>query len=275
MRQESNVQAAKQPPTLQVRGLEVRYGQRIGCQHINFDTYAGERVAVIGPNGAGKSTLFKAIVGLLPVHRGSIAIGENSHQKQHGRVGYVPQHEAVDWQFPANVWDVVMMARTRHIGYFLPPRKRDRQAVQQALMQVDMWELRQRQIGELSGGQRRRVFIARALAQGASVVLMDEPFAGVDATAEADIFGILDVLRDNQITVIVATHNLAKISGFYDRVLMVNLQQIAFGRPDEEFTAENLSQTFGGKITLWRGDNQTVAIADDACCPDEHHHHQH
>ncbi|MCQ3929536.1 MAG: metal ABC transporter ATP-binding protein [Chloroflexi bacterium] len=252
-------------PAIEVVNLTVRYGQVPGCEAIHFSALPGERIAVIGPNGAGKSTLFKAMVGLLPMYSGSISVGGESCAASHFRVSYVPQHESVDWKFPANVWDVVMMSRTRHIGYFRTPRKVDHQAVRDALEKVEMWHLRHRQIGQLSGGQRRRVFIARALAQKAAVLLMDEPFAGVDASAEAEIMDVLDTLRELEVTIIVSTHNLGQAAYHYDKVLMMNRQQIAFGPTAEVFNAKNLSRTFGGFLTVWQDQSPYTVIADDSC----------
>jgi len=150
------------PRVMTVSDLAAGYNGDRAVEGISFEVAAGERVGIIGPNGAGKSTLLKAIVGLLP-HRGAISIQGATCDQSHTMVGYVPQYEAIDWRFPVTVWDVVMMGRARQIGYVLPPRRRDREAVRDALARVGMWELRKRQIGELSGGQRRRVFIARAL----------------------------------------------------------------------------------------------------------------
>ncbi len=252
-------------PAIQVVNLTVRYGQAPGCEDIHFSALPGERIAVIGPNGAGKSTMFKAMVGLLPMYSGTISVGGESCATSHDLVSYVPQHESVDWKFPANVWDVVMMARTRHIGYFRTPHKADRQAVRDALEKVEMWPLRNRQIGQLSGGQRRRVFIARALAQKAAVLLMDEPFAGVDASAEAEIMSVLDTLRALKVAIIVSTHNLGQAAHHYDKVLMINRQQIAFGPTAEVFNAKNLSRTFGGFLTVWQDQSPYTVIADDSC----------
>ncbi|MBI5928089.1 MAG: metal ABC transporter ATP-binding protein [Chloroflexi bacterium] len=252
-------------PAIEVVNLSVRYGQASGCESITFSALPGERIAVIGPNGAGKSTMFKAVVGLLPMSSGTVSVSGEPCAASHDLVSYVPQHESVDWNFPANVWDVVMMSRTRHIGYFRTPRKPDRQAVREALEKVEMWPLRHRQIGQLSGGQRRRVFIARALAQKASVLLMDEPFAGVDAAAEAEIMSVLDTLRKLNVTLIVSTHNLGQAAHHYDKVLMINRQQIAFGPVAEVFNAQNLSQTFGGFLTVWQDQSPYTVIADDSC----------
>lgn len=259
------------PLVMSVQNLSAGYNGDRAVEGISFEVYAGERVGVIGPNGAGKSTLFKAIVGLLS-HNGAISIQGASCHQSHTMVGYVPQHEVIDWNFPVTVWDVVMMGRARQIGYILPPRQRDRQAVQMALERVGMWELRKRQIGELSGGQRRRVFVARALAQQASVLLLDEPFSGVDAQAEADIFQVLDVLRAEKIAVLLATHNLVQAATHFDKLLMMNQgHMLAYGTPGEIYTPQNLSTTFGDRITLWQDGDQYVMIADKPCHDHEPH----
>lgn len=252
-------------PVLSARDLSASYNGSPALQRVSFDIYAGERVGIIGPNGAGKSTLFKALVGLLP-HQGRISIQGASCQRSHTLIGYVPQYEAIDWKFPVSVWDVVMMGRARQIGYVLPPRRRDRAAVRQALERVGLWALRRRQIGELSGGQRRRVFIARALAQQASVLLLDEPFAGVDAQAEAEIFQVLDVLREERIAVLLATHNLAQAATHFDRLMLMNGgRMLAYGDPKEVYTPQTLAETFGGQIALWHDGEGYVLVADKPC----------
>lgn len=239
------VQLESITPIIQVTDLSLHYGNVVAFSGVNFAMHVGERMAVIGPNGAGKSSLFKVLVGLATPHSGSVQLyGTASHQ--HSLMSYVPQYEAVDWRFPVNVWDVVMMSRIRHIGYVLRPRKRDRLAVEAALKKVDMWDFRKRQIGQLSGGQRRRVFIARALAQQARVLVMDEPFAGVDASAEQEIFSVLERLRDEQVAVIVSTHDLDQAATQYDKVLLLNRYQIAFGESDDVYTVANMQRAFGG-----------------------------
>jgi ABC-type Mn2+/Zn2+ transport system ATPase subunit len=255
-------------PVMVVQNLSAGYNGDRAIDSISFDVYRGERIGIVGPNGAGKSTLFKAITGLLP-HQGAISIQGAPCKQSHGMVGYVPQHEAIDWRFPATVWDVVMMGRARLIGYVLPPRRRDREAVRAALERVGMWNLRKRQIGELSGGQRRRVFVARALAQQASVLLLDEPFTGVDATAESDIFQVLDVLREDGVAVLLATHNLVQAATHYDKLMMLSAgRMLAYGLPAEIYTPENLAATFGDRITLWQDGNQYIVVADKPCHDD-------
>lgn len=256
---------------LTVRELASGYNGHPALQRVSFDVYEGERIGIVGPNGAGKSTLFRALVGLLP-HQGAISIRGATCRASHTMIGYVPQHEGVDIGFPATVWDVVMMGRARQIGYILPPRRADRIAVREALERVDMWALRKRPIGALSGGQRRRVFVARALAQRAGVLLLDEPFSGVDAAAEADIFQVLDVLREEGIAVLLATHNLVQAATHYDKLMLLNAgRMIAFGAPQDVYTPENLSATFGDRIALIRDGERYHVIADHPCHGDDEH----
>lgn len=264
-------------PVMTVRDLASGYNGQPAIRDLTFDVYAGERIGIVGPNGAGKSTLFKALVGLLP-HQGAISILGASCRDSHGMIGYVPQHEAIDWRFPATVWDVVMMGRARQIGYILPPRKRDRVAVREALERVGMWALRKRQIGELSGGQRRRVFVARALAQRARVLLLDEPFSGVDAAAETDIFQVLDVLRAEGVAVLLATHNLVQAATHYDKLMLLNSGRvIAYGSPAQIYTPDNLAATFGERIALVREGDRYLIIPDQPCHDhnDPMHRHSH
>lgn len=257
--------ATRRETVMTVDTLSCGYNGHRAIEGITFDLHEGERVGIVGPNGAGKSTLFKALVGLLP-HHGAISILGASCKDSHAMIGYVPQREAIDQTFPATVWDVVMMGRARQIGYVLLPRKRDRLAVREALERVGMWHLRKRQIGELSGGQRRRVFVARALAQQASVLLLDEPFSGVDAAAETDIFQVLDVLREEGVAVLLATHNLVQAATHYDKLLLLaNGRMIAFGAPDEVYTPQTLGATFGDRIALFQDGDQYVLVADKPC----------
>jgi ABC-type Mn2+/Zn2+ transport system ATPase subunit len=259
-------------PVMTVHELSAGYNGHRAIEGITFDVNRGERVGIVGPNGAGKSTMFKALVGLLP-HQGAISILGAPCKDSHTMIAYVPQHQMIDWGFPATVWDVVMMGRARQIGYILPPRKRDREAVSDALRRVGMWDLRKRQIGELSGGQRRRVFVARALAQQAGVILLDEPFSGVDAAAETDIFDVLDVLRDEGIAVLLATHNLVQAATHYDKLLMLRDGHMrAYGAPNEVYNPQTLADTFGQRIALWQDGDQYVMVADEPC-HDEHEGH--
>lgn len=259
-------------PALTVENLSAGYvGNREAMAAISFDVQRGERVGVLGPNGAGKSTLFKAIVGLIPHHTGRISIHGEDCRASHNMVGYVPQHEEIDWRFPVTVRDVVMMGRLRQIGWFRWPGRHDWETVDATLERVGMLQFRDRQIGQLSGGQKRRVFIARALAQATDVLLLDEPFSGVDAAAEHEIMDLLDLLRAEQVSVILATHDMHMAGRAFDRLLLLNRSVIAYGPPDEVFTPETLGRAYGGRIGVFQTGGQTIIIADDHGCPDHDH----
>ncbi|MDX1991583.1 MAG: metal ABC transporter ATP-binding protein [bacterium] len=253
---------------LSVQNLSAGYaGMRPAVEQVSFNVLVGERVAVIGPNGAGKSTLFKAIVGLLPFNSGSISIHGQDCRTSHNLVGYVPQHEAVDWSFPATVYDAVMMGRTRKIRRILGPSRDDHQGVQEALSKVGLMPFRNRQIGQLSGGQKRRVFIARALAQETNVLLLDEPFSGVDAAAEHEIMETLDLLQAAGITMLLATHDLNMAATRFDRLLLLRRHVVAYGMPEAVFQPDLLQEAYGGRIGVFQQGTQTVVIADEHGCP--------
>lgn len=254
---------------LEVENLSAGYpGDRYAIENISFAVRPGERIAVIGPNGAGKSTLFKAVVGLIPFTRGHISIHGEDCRTSHDLVGYVPQHEAIDWTFPVTVQDVVMMGRARKIGWFRLPGRRDRQAVEALLDKLNLAHLANRQIGMLSGGQKRRVFIARALAQETRVLLMDEPFTGVDSSAEQEIMDTLDVLTAQGITLIVATHDMSKAAQSFDKLLLVNRHNLAYGVPDDVLRPDVLRQAYAGAIQVFDTDAGTFMIADEHGCGD-------
>ena len=241
---------------LVVRQLGTGYpGNRHALANISFTIEAGERVAVIGANGAGKSTLIKAIVGVLQFNSGSISIFGEDCYSSHSLVGYVPQQNLIDWSFPASVYDVVMMGRSRHIGWFRLPRRVDHQAVRDILEHLSLGDLAKRQISELSGGQRRRVFIARALAQDSRVLLLDEPFSGVDQQAEGEIIEALDIMSEHGITIMMSTHHLDNTTLHFDKILVLRQGEIAaFGAPDEVLEPQLLRQAFGGAISMVRDD---------------------
>ncbi len=257
-------------PALEVQNLSAGYpGDRYAVENISFAVQPGERVAVIGPNGAGKSTLFKAIVGLIPFTHGQISIHGEDCGTSHDLVGYVPQHEAIDWTFPVTVQDVVMMGRARQIGWFRLPRRGDRQAVQDLRERLKLAHLANRQIGMLSGGQKRRVFIARALAQETRVLLMDEPFTGVDSSAEQEIMETLDVLTAQGITLVIATHDMSKAAQSFDRLLLVNRHNLAFGPAGEVLRPDVLRQAYAGAVQVFSDDDgATFMIADEHGCGD-------
>lgn len=216
----------------------------------SFAIPPGTITALVGVNGAGKSTLFKAIMGFVPVASGEIRVlGMSVKQAlKENLVAYVPQAEEVDWNFPVLVEDVVMMGRYGHMNFLRIPSKRDHQLVDEALARVGMSDYRKRQIGELSGGQRKRVFLARALAQEGQVILLDEPFTGVDVTTEEQIIGLMKDLRAEGRVMLVSTHNLGSVPDFCDRTIFVKGTVIASGKTEDTFTEENLKTAFGGAL---------------------------
>ena len=249
-------------PALSVRNVSAGYpAARDALQQVTFDVQQGERIAVLGPNGAGKSTLFKAIVGLIPFTEGEISIHGQDCHSSHGLVGYVPQHNSVDWSFPATVADVVMMGRLRQIGWFRLPKRKHWEIVNHLLDQVGLADQRQRQIGQLSGGQRQRVFIARALAQETDVLLLDEPFSGVDAAAEHEILDVLDRLQAEHVTVITATHDLNMAANRFERVLLIRQRVIAYGAPADVFQPENFAAAYGSHVGMFQ--NGSFFIVDE------------
>ena len=253
-------------PILEVDRLSVRYESGMALDQVSFHLHRGERVAVVGPNGAGKSTLFKVIAGVLEPSSGRASIaGEGPGG--HICIAYVPQRSQVDWSFPVTVSDVVMMGRTSKVGLLRWPKRKDRELVRQALADVGMEAFSRRQISELSGGQQQRMFIARALAQEAELMLMDEPLNGVDMHSQEVIFGILDELRRRSVTILVATHDLDQAADRFDRVLLLNHRLLGFGAPQEVFTTERLMAAYGGHLKLVQGDGQVLALGD-TCCDD-------
>lgn len=216
----------------------------------NFTVPQGSVTALVGVNGAGKSTLFKAIMGFVPMSKGQIQILGESVKKalKSNMVSYVPQSEEIDWNFPVLVEEVVMMGRYGHMNWLRRPKDVDHLAVDLALERVNMLELRKRQIGELSGGQKKRVFLARALAQEAKVILLDEPFTGVDVKTEHQIIDLLKSLRDEGHVMLVSTHNLGSVPEFCDRTIMVNKTVLASGPIETTYTEENLQRVFGGSL---------------------------
>ena len=216
----------------------------------SFDIPKGSVTALVGVNGAGKSTLFKAIMGFVPAAKGRISVLGLPVKEalSKGLVAYVPQAEEVDWAFPVLVEDVVMMGRYGHMGFLRRPRKADRDAVTQALERVGMQDYRHRQIGELSGGQRKRVFLARALAQDGQVILLDEPFTGVDVKTEDQIVALLRAMRDEGRVMLVSTHNLGSVPEFCDRTVLVKGTVLNHGPTETVFTPSNLQAAFGGVL---------------------------
>ncbi|MEN1681274.1 MAG: metal ABC transporter ATP-binding protein [Planctomycetota bacterium] len=235
---------------MEVHDVTVAYRRKPVLWNIDFEIPEGKLVGIVGPNGAGKTTLIKAALGLVPLASGRVEIYGKSYAQQRHIVGYVPQRESVDWDFPVTVRDVVLMGTYGQLGWFHRPGAKQRQVADACLERVALADLADRQIRQLSGGQQQRVFLARALAQDARLYFMDEPFAGVDAATENAIFGLLQTLREGGKTVFVVHHDLQTVHDYFDYVVLLNLRQIACGPVAEVFTTENLHRTYGGRLTI-------------------------
>ncbi|MEJ5224285.1 MAG: metal ABC transporter ATP-binding protein [Anaerolineales bacterium] len=259
------------PHRLDVEDITVSYGEKTILRNVSFQVPHGARVAVVGPNGAGKSTLFKALVGLLPLQSGRIFIHGEPLGAHRDCVAYVPQREEVDWRFPVTVRDVVTMGRYNQIGWLRRASRIDQQIVEQALDALGIASLANQPIGSLSGGQQQRVFLARALAQQPHILLMDEPFTGVDAVTQGATLRLLDVLRDQGVTAIISTHDLNLAAGHFDHLLLLNRRVIGYGHPQQVLTQDNLARAFGSSLLVL----ESGALLVDECCPpgEEHHHH--
>jgi manganese/iron transport system ATP-binding protein len=257
--------AEVEPARLELENVTVSYNGTPALKDISFQVPHGARVAVVGPNGAGKSTLFKALVGLLPVQRGRILVHGLPLGDHQECVTYVPQREDIDWRFPVTVEDVVMMGRFGRIGWVKLPKEMDRQIVTQCLDQMGILHLAKTAIGDLSGGQQQRVFLARALAQEPHILLMDEPFTGVDAATQEATLSLLEQLQIQQVTIMISTHDLNLAAERFQQVLLLNRRLITYGTPEEVFTPQTLGQAFGGKMLFLPGG----ALVVDECCPPE------
>lgn len=238
------------PLLLDVHDLTVAYQKKPVLWNIDLEIDGPELTAIIGPNGAGKSTLIKAILGLIPTLTGDVHIQGQPLAKARRRIAYVPQRTSVDWDFPIDVLQTVLMGTYGSLGWFRRPGNQQLQIAQQALEDVSMLEFATRQIGQLSGGQQQRVFIARALAQQADIYFMDEPMAGVDAATEAIIFHLLKKLRSQGHSIFVVHHDLESIPDHFDHVVLLNKRLIAYGPTQSTFTSENLRRTYGGRVDL-------------------------
>lgn len=231
-----------------VRGLSVSYGEKPVVLDIDMSAQAGRMTAIIGPNGAGKSTLLKAALGILPRLSGRVAVFGQPVERQRERVAYVPQRAAVDWDFPTDALNVVLMGMTRELGLLRRIRPEHRDRALACLDRVGMRDFARRQIGQLSGGQQQRVFLARALAQRAEVYLLDEPFAGVDVATERAIIGVLHALRDEGRTIVCVHHDLSTVAQYFDDVFLINRERIAEGTVAQAFTPETLQRAYGGRL---------------------------
>jgi ABC-type Mn2+/Zn2+ transport system ATPase subunit len=251
-------------PALELKEVSVRYDGTPALENVSLRIARGEQVAVVGPNGAGKSTLFNIITGILKPQQGVVRIA-GSGPSGHICVGYVPQRNRIDWRFPVSVADVVMMGRVGKIGMLRRPGREDRRRVQEALEQVGMRAFANRQIGELSGGQQQRVSLARALAQEAELLLLDEPLAGLDIPSQEAILRILGEMRAEGITLMIATHDLNQAADQFDQMILLNRSVIAFGPPAQVLTTENLTRAYGGHLHVLHTSSGDLIVTDSCC----------
>lgn len=235
---------------IRVEDVTVDYSGNIALRDAHLEVLEGSICGLIGVNGSGKSTLFKAIMGFLTPTTGRVFVDDQPVKKMQklGRIAYVPQTDEIDFNFPVSVWDVVLMGRYNYMNILRIPRAKDKEIAQRSLEQVQMAEFKDRQIGELSGGQKKRVFLARALAQEADILLLDEPFTGVDAKTQETIVDLLLSQRQHGGTVLISTHDLASVESFCDHVALVNRTVMAYGPTSEVFTPENIDRAFGGVL---------------------------
>jgi manganese/iron transport system ATP-binding protein len=242
----------------------LRYESGVALEDVSFELKTSERLAVVGPNGAGKSTLLKIIAGVLAPTEGRVDIF-GREPGAHICIAYVPQRSQVDWSFPVTVADVVMMGRTGKMGLFRNPKARDWHLVQRALEIVRMEQLARRQISQLSGGQQQRMFIARALAQEAELMLMDEPLTGLDVNSQEEVFNILNTLQEQGVTVLVSLHDLKMAAQRFDRVMLLHQKMLAIGTPQEVLIPENLVAAYGGHLHLISTEDGALALGDTCC----------
>jgi ABC-type Mn2+/Zn2+ transport system ATPase subunit len=260
---------------LSLEGVTAGYDGRPALRDVTMSVPHGAQVAIVGPNGAGKSTLFKALVGLLPVRTGRILLHGRAPGGQIDPIAYVPQREEIDWGFPVTVHDVVMMGRYGRLGWLRRPRAADHEVVARCLDELGIADLERRAIGELSGGQQQRVFLARALAQEPHVLLLDEPFTGVDVSAREALLDLLAGLRRQGMTVLVSTHDMETAAQRFELVALLKGRLIAYGAPPDVFTPDHLTEAFGGQALFIGG-----MVVIDQCCPGhvgdgEEHRHSH
>jgi manganese/zinc/iron transport system ATP- binding protein len=235
---------------IRIHDMTIAYHRKPVLWDVDLDVPEGQLVGIVGPNGAGKSTMILAIMNLVPKASGWVRIYGKPYQEMRRIVGYVPQRESVDWDFPISALEVVTMGRFGHVGWIRRPSKQDKQLAHEALEKVGMGEYAHRQISQLSGGQQQRVFLARALAQDAKVYLMDEPFAGVDAATERAIIDILMELRAQGKTILVVHHDLQTVTRYFDWLIMLNMRVVASGPTEEVFNDTTLNKTYGGRLTV-------------------------
>jgi ABC-type Mn2+/Zn2+ transport system ATPase subunit len=251
-----------QPARIDIDHLTVLYDGTPAIEGLSLQIPEGSRIAVVGPNGAGKSTLFKALVGELPIHSGNVSIHCKPLGTHQDCVAYVPQREEIDWHFPVTVEDVVMMGRFGRLGWLRRASDQDKRVVARSLELIDIRNLAQHSISDLSGGQQQRVFLARALAQEPHILLLDEPFNGVDAPTQEAIFSVLDDLKKQKVTVMVAIHDLNQAMQYFDHAILLNKSLIAFGTPKQVFSNRNIRSAFADKVMIVDG-----TVVTDDCCP--------
>lgn len=245
---------------LSVRGLSVAYDANPALWNVSLSIPVGTMTAIVGPNGAGKSTLLKSILGMVPKLAGDVKVFGRSVSSSRNSIGYVPQRASVDWDFPTTVFDLVLMGTFGRLGWIRRPGRKEKEQARRALEIVEMSEFANRQIGELSGGQQQRVFLARAFVQDAPIYLLDEPFAGVDATTEKALVALLHQLRSDGKTLIVVHHDLSTVAEYFDEVILVNRKLIATGPVESAFSAANLAQAYGGNVRFHSPESQTALV---------------
>jgi manganese/iron transport system ATP-binding protein/manganese/zinc/iron transport system ATP- binding protein len=243
--------STEQAASVEVRNLTVSYGPKPALLDVTLRIDPGLLVGIIGPNGAGKSTFIKAILGFVRRDVGEVRIQGVDAERAKGRVAYVPQRGAVDWDFPVTVREVAMMGRYQHVPWYRDPAPADREAVEEALGMVRMREFAGRQIGQLSGGQQQRVFMARALAQGSEILLLDEPFSGVDAATERAILDVLERAKAAGKTLVVVHHDLATAAEYFDRLALIKQRLYAYGPPEAVLREDLLSEVYEGKLRVF------------------------
>ena len=255
-------------PLLALENVSVRHGTRTVLENISFDLSPGDGIAVVGPNGAGKTTLFQVIAGIKDPFEGIVRV--SGHEPGgHTCIAYVPQRSQVDWSFPATVADVVMMGRINKMGPFLWPQADDWEIVRRSLKFVDLIDYSQRQISELSGGEQQRMFIARALAQEAELMLLDEPLNGLDVPAQESILTILEDLQKRKVTFMISMHDLRLAAEQFNQVMLLNKELLGLGSPEEVFSRDLLVKAYQGHLHFVEGEFDTLAVGDD-CCEGDH-----
>lgn len=257
----------KEAPALSMENIYLEYNGNAVLQSVSVSVQAGETIAVVGPNGAGKTTLLKIVAGVLKPDRGSVHVFGN-RPGGHVCIAYVPQRSQVDWSFPVTVAEVVMMGRIRKIGPLRWPKKDDWDFIHQALQRVGMTEYADRQIGELSGGQQQRVFLAQALAQEAEIILLDEPFTGLDLSSQEAILSMLHELKESGVAILVSTHDLSLANEHFDKVILINRRLVSFGKPNEVFVRSHLLEAYGGHVHDLPEAGGTMVLAEP-CCGDD------